>query len=487
MKLNLKLRTKLNLILFLLIFLITTLTAGLIYRQMRPQFLEAVEYTLIDMTRFLSAELSQSASNHNGQLETNELEESYQRFIETPFPERNYFDAINNSHIQIYVTDAKGMLLFDSTHKSQIGSDFSNWRDVTLSLRNDYGARASRSDVNNPNTSTHYISAPIKLKNEIIGVISVGKPVESFSGFMTNSKIKITLIFFSSLLLSFFLSSLTSHWLTTPILKLDDYVNGIRNHRPHPFPALPNDEIGYLGENFLHLQNELEGKSYIENYVHNLTHEIKAPLSGIVGAIELLQNPNTSPEDKKNLFNNIRIETSRSLLLVEQLLELASLEVRKHPLKIESFDLVLLVDEVIESLSLQAQPLNIDLIFQQNPNDSVIVKGERLLLWRSIANIIQNAIDFSPLNSTITTSIICNPTSVVVSVLDQGPGIPDFALNKITDRFFSLARPRSGKKSSGLGLSFVIEVIKQHHGELRFRTPPNGGTQVEIELPSEQT
>jgi len=105
------------------------------------------------------------------------------------------------------------------------------------------------------------------------------------------------------------------------------------------------------------------------------------------------------------------------------------------------------------------------------------------LLHEAIANLVQNAIDFSPPAGII--SMICRSENKQVSIVieDRGPGIPDYALDKIFDKFYSLQRPATGKKSTGLGLNFVREVALLHHGKIILENRKSGGTRAMLTLP----
>ena len=94
------------------------------------------------------------------------------------------------------------------------------------------------------------------------------------------------------------------------------------------------------------------------------------------------------------------------------------------------------------------------------------MSGDEFLLESAVTNLLQNATEFSPLDATVTVSLEREGKTAVVRILDEGPGIPAYALNKIFDRFYSLARPSTGKRSSGLGLCFAREVAHLHHGSV---------------------
>lgn len=110
------------------------------------------------------------------------------------------------------------------------------------------------------------------------------------------------------------------------------------------------------------------------------------------------------------------------------------------------------------------------------------LEGDELLLRQALGNLIANSIDFSPAGSTITLAVSATARSLTITVRDQGTGIPDFAVPKVFDKFFSLDRPGTGKKSSGLGLPFVKEVVSLHEGEIQLHNAAPG-LEARITLP----
>ena len=111
------------------------------------------------------------------------------------------------------------------------------------------------------------------------------------------------------------------------------------------------------------------------------------------------------------------------------------------------------------------------------------VSGDEFLLENAVTNLLENAIEFSPAETTVTVSVERQGKTVVVRILDEGPGIPAYALNKIFDRFYSLARPSTGKRSSGLGLCFAREVANLHHGSVTVQNRKDSqGTEAVLTL-----
>jgi len=113
------------------------------------------------------------------------------------------------------------------------------------------------------------------------------------------------------------------------------------------------------------------------------------------------------------------------------------------------------------------------------------VDGDPLLLQRAVGNLLDNALDFSPQGATIEVALTRRGRLAEVSVRDHGPGIPDYADQKIFEKFYSLARPGSQRKSTGLGLPFVREIAALHQGRITLRNAEGGGAVAVLTLPAE--
>jgi two-component system sensor histidine kinase CreC len=111
------------------------------------------------------------------------------------------------------------------------------------------------------------------------------------------------------------------------------------------------------------------------------------------------------------------------------------------------------------------------------------LQAERFLLQQAISNILDNAIDFSPEQGVISIADRIEAGQWRFTVRDRGPGVPDYAGRRVFDRFYSLPRPGSGAKSTGLGLSLVQEVAELHGGTVAIHNHPEGGAELVLSLP----
>jgi two-component system sensor histidine kinase CreC len=109
--------------------------------------------------------------------------------------------------------------------------------------------------------------------------------------------------------------------------------------------------------------------------------------------------------------------------------------------------------------------------------------GERFLLRQALSNLLDNALDFTPPGGVLRWSAEVDDEQLQLCLFNTGEAIPDYALLRLTERFYSLPRPKTGRKSTGLGLNFVQEVVHLHGGALQVGNVP-GGVEVRVRLPA---
>jgi two-component system sensor histidine kinase CreC len=410
-------------------------------------------------------------------------QQSVDQAFSRPLSARIYSLVKTDVDMRIYITDKQGKLIFDSSHKQNIGSDYTYWRDVHLTLKGQYGARTTPDDMEDPASKVLYVAAPILVDGNIAGVLTVGKPTTSINTFLKNAKPQIFKVGLLAMVAAIVLSYFVSIWITRPIKRLTRYANDVRQGKRVDFPRLDRSEIGDMGKAFAKMQQTLEGKEYVEQYVQKLTHEVKSPLSAIRGAAELLEEK--MPAEQRTLFlNNIRNEANRIQALVDRMLELSALENQKILRRVKRIPVSSLFQTAVESKRAILEKKQLQLTTRLP--DKVRVKGDKLLLNQALSNLLQNAIDFSPGLSEIFLGSQVEGYLLKIIVEDHGAGIPEYAIKKVFDKFFSLQRPNSREKSTGLGLNFVAEVAKLHNGTVELENRQAGGVRATLTLPLPQ-
>ncbi len=449
-----------------------------VIKAIKTQYYQAVEEPLVDQANIMAAMIGLDMERDRFAPEI--LRAQFKRANNRKFEARIYELLKKNIDTRVYVTDKKGIVIFDSRGLAEPGADYSAWRDVLLTLRGEYGARTSRDTTYGPDISVIYVAAPIMVNGEIAGVVSVGKPSTNIHKFVAVAKGKIYRSSALALAAAFLLSLAASWLLTRPVKMLTDWALNIGKGRRKPLPRLDSTEIGALGRAFDQMREVLEGRKYAEQYVQTLTHEIKSPLSAIHGAAELLQEE-MEPEQRQRFLANITGESERIREVIDRMLELAALENRTGPAHMETVELGSLIRTVIESKEPLLQQKQIRL--QDRITGKTTVVADPFLLHRAVANLLQNSIDFSKPGGEITIEAAREGSEVLIRLKDRGTAIPDYALDRIYNKFYSLKRPDSGKKSTGLGLNFVRETALLHNGSIRLHNRPGGGVSAELRLP----
>jgi two-component system sensor histidine kinase CreC len=276
---------------------------------------------------------------------------------------------------------------------------------------------------------------------------------------------------------------IVSVWLVRPFGLIADYVRYVRAQRSFSLPRLGRRALGAIGAAYDEMRDALAGRNYVADYVQTLTHEVKSPLSAIRGAAELLQE--TMPDaDRARFVANIVRETQRIQELVDRMMELTALESQRSLDAPAPIALRPLVDELAASAQASGAARHLQVVVEGGDGTDALVEGDVFLLRRAIANLVDNALDFSPEGGTVTIAIRPHGRhSVDVAVRDRGPGIPDYAEDKVFEKFYSLARPHSRKKSTGLGLAFVKEIAELHHGRVALTNAAEGGAVATLTLP----
>ncbi|RYG75268.1 two-component system sensor histidine kinase CreC, partial [bacterium] len=437
--------------------------------EIKPAVRQSTEETLVDTANLL-AELI-APSMRDGTLQQGDLARLLSAFDRREPHARIWgLDKARVNH-RIYVTDASGRVLLDSTGRA-VGEDYSRWNDVHLTLRGQYGARSTQEVPDDEYSTVMYVAAPVRDDDRIIGVVTVAKPNRSSQPYIDAAQRHLLLLGAGLVATGLAIGALLSGWISLSIRRLTSYAQGVARGERVPVPQLPGDELSGLAGALDRMRAQLEGKAYVERYVQTLTHELKGPLSGIRGAAEVLRRE-LAPPERERFLGHIDTETARLQHMSERLLDDREVELRT------------LVDEVLSSYAPRAEGAHVVLVNEVPKSASV--NGERFLLRQALANLVDNALEFTPPGGRIVAAArgvgeSSTPT-LAITVSNEGEPIPEFALPRLTERFYSLPRPSTGRKSTGLGLNFVQEVAELHGGSLAVGNV-TGGVVAELRLPA---
>jgi len=221
-------------------------------------------------------------------------------------------------------------------------------------------------------------------------------------------------------------------------------------------------------------------------FISNITHELKTPIATVGVAIEALKNFNAiqDPKRTKEYLDISSNELQRLSLLVDKVLKLSMFEKKEVELKLETVDLKEVVDEVVESLKLQLEKHHARVVVAHDGNLSL--QGDRLHLLSVVFNLLDNAVKYSKEEPSIKIDLQEKENDILLNVTDNGIGIPQEYKDKVFDKFFRIPHGDThNAKGYGLGLSYVSQVIQKHNGTIAIESQPGIGTKFSITLPKE--
>ena len=460
--------------------------AALLYQllaDLDPRYRESAEEGLIETAQLIATVIEQDVES--GALPTDRIGGIFRDLYARRFSAQVYQLHKTRVDLRAYVTNAHGVVVYDSTGRA-LGQDFSNWRDVRNTLRGEYGARTTRDVPSDPTSTVMYVGAPIRWNGEIVGAITLGKPVQSFGQFVAAARSNVIYVGLVSGVSALLLALVLSFLLIRPLGITSDLLaalrtawwrdpQGRRRFSPRRAWRAVRAQARAARQE---VHDAIAGRNYVQDYVQQLTHELKSPISAVRGAAELLQEPGMPREQAAHFATNIAREAHRMQEVVDRMMELSALESRRLLRDQQSVPLAPMLHELAAGARAKAPHLQVDVRIQ----DDLVVEGDPFLLRRAVGNLLDNAVDFTAAAmASDDAAAVDDPTArgpdIVITLAregrmaritlrDHGPGVPAYAEGRLFDKFFSLARPGTTKKSTGLGLSFVREIATLHQGKV---------------------
>jgi two-component system sensor histidine kinase SenX3 len=218
------------------------------------------------------------------------------------------------------------------------------------------------------------------------------------------------------------------------------------------------------------------------DFVANVSHELKTPVGGISLLAEALESSADDPEAVRRFAKRMQKESARLAALVQDIIELSRLQGANVAQQGRPVDINTVVSEAVDRSQLPAETKNIQLVVGGRAH--AIVYGDQDLLVTALRNLIDNAIRYSPENTRVGIGVRAKDGLVAVSVTDQGEGLSPEDQERVFERFYRVDSARSRHTGgTGLGLSIVKHVISNHGGEVTLWSQPGQGSTFTIRLP----
>jgi two-component system phosphate regulon sensor histidine kinase PhoR len=247
--------------------------------------------------------------------------------------------------------------------------------------------------------------------------------------------------------------------------------------------------IGLTVLSFVLLQRNLSRQQKLtelkNDFISNITHELKTPIATVSVAIEAMKNFNAldNPERAKEYLDISGNELQRLSLLVDKVLRISMFEKKEIELKQEWFNMRALTDEIVTSMRLQFEKYQakVSVDSSQNPMN---IYADKMHMTSVLYNLLDNALKYSEADPTILVQLAEEPGYWTLAVTDNGTGIPAEYKDKIFDKFFRVPTgDKHNVKGYGLGLSYVAHVVQRHNGSISVESQPSIGSKFIVKIP----
>ena len=397
----------------------------------------------------------------------------------------------NQLGLRITVIDSDGKVLGDSQKKPDLMENHSDRLEIIEAIDTGFGTSTRFS--NTLGYEMKYVAVRVYKDNESIGIVRFAIP-------LSEVRLQIRIIHravlfggLAAIIITIIAAYFMAKYITSPIRKMKDVAEKLsKGDFSRKINIKSEDELGELAKSLNTMADELQQQ--IENlqrmdkirtdFVANVSHELKTPLTSIKGFVETLEDGAIdNKETAQRFISIIKKHAQRLENIVNDLLSLSELETSKDTIEKTKFDLKELFDEIAlgfgHALSLKDQKLTINA-----PGDDFEITADRDRIEEVFVNLIDNAIKYSDRNQVIKVILSVENGRVRATVEDTGTGIPKKHLDRVFERFYCVDKARSRELGgTGLGLGIAKHIVYAHKGEIGIESERGQGTKVSVILP----
>lgn len=329
------------------------------------------------------------------------------------------------------------------------------------------------------------VYAPITRNYKVQGYVVIHRDMEKvleFSEKLLNiSYLTLGILFLLSMIILIFFTEIVYKPLRKITKATEQYASGNLHYQ---FQVDSTDEMGYLAASLSYMASVLaRGEDDQKRLVANVSHDFRSPLTSIKGYSEAMLDGTIPPEMYPKYLGIVRDESDRLIKLTNNLLTLNNLNTEGMILDLTEFDINDCIRHTVATFegSCRNKRISLNLVLY---GEELMVKGDKGKIQQVLYNLLDNAIKFSPKDSTIKLETKEKHSKVFVSVKDNGIGIPKESLDQIWDRFYKTDLSRGkDKKGTGLGLSIAREIIRAHGENINCVSTVGEGTEFIFTIP----
>lgn len=415
---------------------------------------------------------------------TNELISTVEE-ISTTFKNDNYEEMLDKiSHdsgvcVEL-VQNGKLVYLSNTFNKGCLANtkDTYNYKKEFIESDN----TSTRYTIKNPQFNNQTLILAFKLNENTSMFVSASlEPLDATVTILQSQLFYVTLlVILLSLLVSYFISRIISN----PIVKINKKASLMaKGNYDIKFENSEIEEINELSSTLNYACSELSKTEDLRReLMANVSHDLKTPLTMIKAYAELIRD--VTYKNKEKMDNNLNIiieETDRLNLLVNDILELSSLQAN-NKLDVQEFDLNELIKSIIKRYDIWVEKEKYNIKYKEIKN--VVVKADKKRLEQVIYNLINNAINYTGDDKTVIVKVKNNDNSVRVEIIDTGKGIEEEELKYIWDKYYKVDKSHSRVQvGTGIGLSIVKNILQNHNFNFGVESVINKGTTFYFEIP----
>jgi signal transduction histidine kinase len=445
---------------YMLVIFITLLLVGVVF----SLFIHSYYYIGIERTLTSYSDVSASVVKSLNISNEDELKDNASYVL----------NVVKNKDTTVQIIDLHQSVLISSSGfeiKEKI-----NTTDVQEALQGDSSSWSGKSETTNENILA--VSTPLINNDKVIGVLRYTTSLEGANKIIVSIYTASIIIGISIMIIVFLISLTLAKSISRPIRTM---TNASKQMAQGQFNIkLSEDyegEIGTLAQTLNYMADEIVKSDNIKNeFISSVSHELRTPLTSIKGWSEtMLLGDLTDKEETKLAFTIISSETNRLIGLVEELLDFSQFQAGKIKLSLSKVALAETVEKVISQYRLKSKKrkINLEYVIQSSP----LILADQNRIKQVLINLIDNAMKYSPTQTTITVIVKEDDRNAIIQVIDEGIGISSEHIHKVKQSFYQV---NSNKEGTGLGLAIVQQIVQLHNGYFHIDSNPSQGTTVTV-------
>ncbi|WP_432359805.1 ATP-binding protein [Sporosarcina sp. UB5] len=418
------------------------------------------------------------------------IDEEYFRLLATGSNHRNvlidHYSDETLTHIVLMEAEGDRGVIITGKEGDVIRSSDEKLEDILPSLSTLQNSLVQNDRIVKPEweDSPYIISAhPYKIDKNNSGYVLMFQSTEPIERLVRKLNFHFGLAGGAIIVILFVIYSILSKFLTRPLIKMKEATEKLSEGKfDVSLPVGGNDELGELSIAIRKLANDLERMKKERNeFLASISHELSTPLTYMIGYLKVAMRHDLSEEERNHYLMIIAEESDRMKDLVKNLMDLAQMDEMTFVVSKMNFSTRKFAEDIYRLVepSFALKNVNLDLIYKEDFQ----IHADPLRLEQIVLNLLDNALKYSNVNTTVEFEISKEQNRTVITVTDEGIGIPEEQIDMIFEKLFRIEKSRSRSfGGSGLGLAIVKELVEAHGGTIEVKSEMRKGSKFIVKL-----